>query len=127
MTPRRSLGTRAPGPYRNHQGWDSDEYRSLLTSGLGQEAPITLRILRTPSLVLRVPNHRSVPRLDGGQVLSRFLRESIARCRWEVMARTAQIIGGIAVWNLLEAVLCPVPSAPRTSLTPGPVPVTRQT
>jgi hypothetical protein len=113
VAPRRSLATRAPGPYRNHQGWDADEYRSLLTSGPGREGALTVRILPSPSLVLKVLNLLPVPPLDGGKVLCWFLRESIAQRHREVMARpTAQAVGGLAVRNLLEAVLRPIPAPP---------------
>ncbi len=82
------------------------------SSGLANGAAVAVSILFSLNLILLVFNLLPVPPLDGSEVLSLFLRESTAQRYRELMAQpTAQIIGLIVAWNLIDVILKPVHTA----------------
>lgn len=88
--------------------------------GIATGAAIAVSILFSLNLILLVFNLMPVPPLDGSEVLSLFLRESTAQRYRDLMAQpTAQIVGLIVAWNLIDVVLSPIHAAALNLLYPG--------
>jgi Zn-dependent protease len=88
--------------------------------GLAAGAAVAVSILFSLNLILLVFNLMPVPPLDGSEVLSLFLSESTAQRYRDLMAQpTAQIIGLVVAWNLIDVVLSPIHSVALNLLYPG--------
>lgn len=88
--------------------------------GIANGAAIAVSVLLSLNLILLVFNLLPVPPLDGSEVLSLFLSESAAqRYRDFVAQPTAQIIGLIVAWNLMDVILDPIYTAALNLLYPG--------
>jgi Zn-dependent protease len=88
--------------------------------GLAGGAAVAVSILFSLNLILFVFNLMPVPPLDGSEVLSLFLSASAAQRYRDLMAQpTAQIIGLIVAWNLMDVVLSPTYAAALNLLYPG--------
>jgi Zn-dependent protease len=88
--------------------------------GLATGAAIAVSILFSLNLILLVFNLIPVPPLDGSEVLSLFLNASTAQRYRDLMAQpTAQIIGLVVAWNLIDVVLSPIHSVALNLLYPG--------
>jgi len=90
------------------------------SSGFAEGAAITVSILFSLNLILLVFNLLPVPPLDGSEVLSLFLNESTAQRYRDLMAQpTAQMVGLVLAWNLMDFVLNPVFTVALGLLYPG--------
>lgn len=88
--------------------------------GIATGAAIAVSILFSLNLILLVFNLMPVPPLDGSEVLSLFLSESTAQRYRDLMAQpTAQIVGLIVAWNLIDVILSPIHSVALNLLYPG--------
>jgi Zn-dependent protease len=88
--------------------------------GLATGAAIAVSILFSLNLILLVFNLIPVPPLDGSEVLSLFLSESTAQHYRDLMAQpTAQIVGLVVAWNLIDVILSPIHSIALNLLYPG--------
>ena len=88
--------------------------------GLATGAAIAVSILFSLNLILLVFNLLPVPPLDGSEVLSLFLNESTAQRYRDLMAQpTAQMVGLVVAWNLMDVVLSPIYTAALNLLYPG--------
>jgi len=88
--------------------------------GLTNGAAIAVSILFSLNLILLVFNLLPVPPLDGSEVLSLLLDESTAQRYRDLMAQpTAQVVGLIVAWNLLDFILNPVYTVALNLLYPG--------
>jgi Zn-dependent protease len=77
--------------------------------GIATAAAAAVSILFSLNLLLLVFKLVPVPPLDGSEVLSLFLSESTAQRYRDLMAQpTAQMVGLIVAWNLMDVVLSPV-------------------
>ncbi len=90
------------------------------SSGFATGAAIAVSILFSLNLILLVFNLLPVPPLDGSEVLSLFLNESTAQRYRDLMAQpTAQMVGLIVAWNLMDVILNPVYATALNLLYPG--------
>lgn len=88
--------------------------------GLANGAAIAVSILFSLNLILLVFNLLPLPPLDGSEVLSLFLDRSTAdRYRAFMAEPTAQMIGLVVAWNLMDFVLNPVYTMALSLLYPG--------
>ncbi len=88
--------------------------------GIAGAAAIAVSILFSLNLILLVFNLLPVPPLDGSEVLSLFLNESMAQRYRDLMAQpTAQMVGLVVAWNLVGVVLSPIHTAALNLLYPG--------
>jgi len=88
--------------------------------GIANGAAIAISVLFSLNLILLVFNLLPVPPLDGSEVLSLFLSESTAQRYRDFMAQpTAQLIGLIVAWNLMDVLLSPVHTIALNLLYPG--------
>ena len=93
---------------------------SAASTGFATGAAIAVSILFSLNLILLVFNLLPVPPLDGSEVLSLFLSESTAQRYRDLMAQpTAQMVGLIVAWNIMDFVLSPVYAAALNLLYPG--------
>ena len=90
------------------------------SSGLAEGVAIFASILFSLNLILLVFNLLPVPPLDGSEVLSLFLNESTAQRYRDLMAQpTAQMVGLVVAWNLMDVILNPVYATALNLLYPG--------
>ena len=88
--------------------------------GIAGGAAIAVSILFSLNLILLVFNLLPVPPLDGSEVLSLLLNESLAQRYRDLMAQpTAQMVGLIVAWNLIDVVLRPIQTTALNLLYPG--------
>jgi Zn-dependent protease len=88
--------------------------------GLATGAAIAVSILFSLNLILLVFNLLPLPPLDGSEVLSLLLNESTAQRYRDLMAQpTAQMVGLVVAWNLMDVVLNPVYNTALNLLYPG--------
>ncbi|MCL5282164.1 MAG: site-2 protease family protein [Planctomycetes bacterium] len=88
--------------------------------GFAEGVAIAVSILFSLNLILLVFNLLPVPPLDGSEVLSLFLHESMAQRYRELMAQpAAQMIGLVVAWNVIDVILNPVYTIALSLLYPG--------
>jgi Zn-dependent protease len=88
--------------------------------GIANGVAAAVSILFSLNLILLVFNLLPVPPLDGSEVLCLFLKESAAQRYRDLMAQpTAQMVGLVVAWNLIDVVLNPVYAVALSLLYPG--------
>ena len=93
---------------------------SAQSPGFAEGVAIAVSILFSLNLILLVFNLLPVPPLDGSEVLCLFLDESTAQRYRDLMAQpTAQMVGLVVAWNLIDVVLNPVYAVALSLLYPG--------
>jgi Zn-dependent protease len=90
------------------------------SAGLANGAAIAVSIFFSLNLILLVFNLLPIPPLDGSEVLSLFLSASATQRYRDLMAQpTAQMVGLIVAWNLMEVILSPIHRVALNLLYPG--------
>lgn len=88
--------------------------------GVATAAAILVSILFSLNLILLVFNLLPLPPLDGSEVLSLFLRDTIAERYHAFMTQpAASLIGLVVAWNLIDYILSPVHTLALNLLYPG--------